>query len=42
LRDFASSRYAALVETIERDKKLKDVEAQLHEMLKDFKKTGAY
>jgi len=42
LRDFASSRYASLVETIERDKKLKDVEAQLHEMLKDFKKTGAY
>jgi F-type H+-transporting ATPase subunit alpha len=42
LREFASSRYAALVETIEREKKLKDVEAQLHEMLKDFKKTGAY
>jgi F-type H+-transporting ATPase subunit alpha len=42
LRDFASSRYASLVETIERDKKLKDVEAQLHELLKDFKKTGAY
>jgi F-type H+-transporting ATPase subunit alpha len=42
LRDFASSKYSALVETIERDKKLKDVEAQLHEMLKDFKATGAY
>ncbi|MEN9775001.1 MAG: hypothetical protein RL322_2071 [Pseudomonadota bacterium] len=43
IRDFASSRYAALVEEIERDKKLsKDIEAKLHEMLKDFKKTGAY
>jgi len=42
LRDFASSKYASLVETIERDKKLKDVEAKLHEMLKDFKTTGAY
>ncbi len=43
LREFAKSKYAALVEEIERDKKFsKDVEAKLHELLKDFKKTGAY
>ena len=43
LREFAKSKYGALVEEIERDKKFsKDVEAKLHELLKDFKKTGAY
>jgi F-type H+-transporting ATPase subunit alpha len=43
LREFVKTKYAALVETIDRDKKLaKEVEAQLHEALKDFKKTGAY
>ncbi len=32
-----------LVEEIERDKKFsKEVEAKLHELLKDFKKSGAY
>jgi len=43
LRDFATSKYAALVEEIERDKKFsKDVEAKLHDLVKDFKKTGSY
>ncbi|MBC6961070.1 MAG: F0F1 ATP synthase subunit alpha [Lautropia sp.] len=43
LREFVKTRYASLVETIDRDKKFsKEVEAQLHEALKDFKKTGAY
>ena len=43
LREFAKSKYGALVEEIERDKKFsKDVEAKLHELLKDFKKSGAY
>ncbi len=43
LREFVKTKYAALVETIDRDKKFgKEVEAQLHEALKDFKKTGAY
>ena len=42
LRDFARSKYSALVDEIERDKKLKDVEARLHELVKDFKKTGSY
>ncbi len=43
LREFAKSKYASLVETMERDKKFsKEVEAQLHECLKDFKKSGAY
>ncbi len=43
LQDFAKSKYSALVDEIERDKKYsKDVEAKLHEMLKDFKKSGAY
>ena len=43
LREFAKSKYGALVEEIERDKKFsKDVEAKLGDMLKDFKKTGAY
>ncbi|MEB2352923.1 MAG: F0F1 ATP synthase subunit alpha, partial [Burkholderiaceae bacterium] len=43
LREFVKTKYAALVETIDRDKKLaREVEAQLHEALKDFKKTGAY
>jgi len=43
LRDFTRTKYAALVETIDRDKKFtKEVESQLHEVLKDFKKSGAY
>jgi F-type H+-transporting ATPase subunit alpha len=43
LREFARTKYAGLVEAMERDKKFsKDVEAQLHECLKEFKKSGAY
>lgn len=43
LRDFARSRHGAAVEAMERDKKFsKDVEAQLHEIVKDFKKSGSY
>ncbi len=43
LREHAKSKFAGLVEEIERDKKFsKDVEAKLHELLKDFKKSGAY
>src|SRR5690606_35573300 len=43
MREFARTKYAALVETMEGDKKLtKEVEAQLHEAVKDFKKIGAY
>ncbi len=43
LREFTKSKYASLVDTIERDKKYsKEVEAQLHEVLKDFKKTGSF
>ncbi len=43
LRDFTKSKYASLVDAIERDKKLtKEIDAQLHEVLKDFKKTGSY
>ncbi len=43
LREFVKTKYASLVDTIARDAKFsKEVEAQLHEALKDFKKTGAY
>jgi F-type H+/Na+-transporting ATPase subunit alpha len=43
LLNFAKTKYTALVEGIEKDKKYsKDVEAQMHECLKDFKKTGSY
>ncbi|MFP5461500.1 MAG: F0F1 ATP synthase subunit alpha, partial [Gammaproteobacteria bacterium] len=43
LQDFAKTKYASLVEEIERDKKYsKEVQEKLHEMLKDFKKSGAY
>jgi len=43
LREFARTKHAGLVEAMERDKKLsKEVEAQLHECLKEFKKSGAY
>ena len=43
LREFAKSNHGSLVEEIERDKKFsKEVEAKLHELLKDFKKTGAW
>ncbi len=34
---------ASLVDEMERDKKFsKDVEAKLHDLVKDFKKSGAY
>ena len=43
LREFLKTKYAALVENIEKTKDLsKDDEAKLHEAVKDFKKTGAY
>jgi F-type H+/Na+-transporting ATPase subunit alpha len=43
LLNFAKTKYASLVEGIETDKKYsKDVEAKMHECLKDFKKTGSY
>ncbi len=43
MRDFAKAKHAGLVEEIERDKKFsKDVEAKLHTLMKDFKKSGAY
>jgi len=43
LWDFAKSKHAALVEEIERDKKYsKEVQEKLHQLLKDFKQSGAY
>ncbi|HVK91673.1 MAG TPA: F0F1 ATP synthase subunit alpha [Mycoplana sp.] len=43
LREYAKSKHGSLIEEIERDKKFsKEVEAKLHELLKDFKKSGAY
>jgi len=43
LKDYLKSKYASLVETIEDKKELsKDVEAGLHEAVKDFKKNGAF
>ena len=43
LHDYAKTSHAAVVDTIERDKKFsKDVEAQLGEILKGFKKNGSY
>jgi F-type H+/Na+-transporting ATPase subunit alpha len=43
MRDFAKAKHPGLVEEIERDKKFsKDVEAKLHTLLKDFKKSGVY
>ena len=43
LREFAKTKYASLVETISTDAKYsKDIEAKMHEVLKDFKKTGSY
>jgi F-type H+/Na+-transporting ATPase subunit alpha len=43
LLNFAKTKYASLVEGIETDKKYsKDVEAKMHECLKDFKKNGSY
>ncbi len=43
LREFARSSHAELVEEIQRDMKFsKDIEARLHELVKSFKKTGAY
>jgi len=43
MREHCKSKFAATVEAIERDKKLsKDIEAQLHDCLKQFKQSGAY
>jgi F-type H+/Na+-transporting ATPase subunit alpha len=43
LREFTKTKYASLVDAIEKDKKFsKEIEAQLHEVAKDFKKTGSY
>ncbi|NDA55699.1 MAG: F0F1 ATP synthase subunit alpha, partial [Betaproteobacteria bacterium] len=43
LHDFAQSKHASLVNTMETEKKFsKDVEGALHACLKDFKQTGAY
>ena len=43
LREFARAGHAALVEEIQRDMKYsKDIEARLHELVKSFKKSGAY
>jgi len=43
MREFVRDKHASLVEAIERDKKFsKEIEAQLHEAVKDFKKTGAW
>jgi F-type H+-transporting ATPase subunit alpha len=43
LHEFARAKHGGFVDTLERDKKFsKDVEAQLHELLKDFKKNGSY
>ncbi|MFP5411697.1 MAG: F0F1 ATP synthase subunit alpha [Gammaproteobacteria bacterium] len=43
LREHMRSKFASLVKTIEDTPKLtKEVEAQLHEVVKDFKKNGAY
>ena len=43
MREHAKSKFAGLVDEIERDKKFsKDVEAKLHDVVKDFKKTGAF
>ncbi|MFA7667116.1 MAG: F0F1 ATP synthase subunit alpha, partial [Burkholderiaceae bacterium] len=43
LRELMKSKYGSLVDEISRDAKFsKDVEAKLHEVAKDFKKTGAY
>jgi len=43
LQDFAQSKHASLVKTMETEKKFsKEVEAALHTCLKDFKQSGAY
>jgi F-type H+-transporting ATPase subunit alpha len=43
MREHMRSKFASLVKTIEDTPKLtKEVEAQLHEVVKDFKKNGAY
>ena len=43
LREHMRSKFASLVKVIEDTPKLtKEVEAQLHEVVKDFKKTGAF
>ncbi|MGE0798329.1 MAG: F0F1 ATP synthase subunit alpha [Lautropia sp.] len=43
LREFAKAKYGAFVDELERDKKFgKEIEAKLHDLLKDFKKTGAF
>ena len=43
LQEFAQSKHASLVNTMETEKKFsKEVEAALHTCLKDFKQSGAY
>ncbi|MEZ5652730.1 MAG: F0F1 ATP synthase subunit alpha [Burkholderiaceae bacterium] len=43
LRDFAKAEFGGLVEAVERDKKFsKDIESQLHDLLKAFKQKGSY
>jgi len=43
LQDFAQTKHASLVQTMDTEKKFsKDVEAALHACLKDFKQSGAY
>ncbi len=43
MRDFAKAEHGDLVETIERDKKFdKDIEAKMHELVKNFKQKGSY
>ncbi|MEZ5738951.1 MAG: F0F1 ATP synthase subunit alpha [Burkholderiaceae bacterium] len=43
LREFAKSEHSGLVDEIETNKKFsKEIEAKLHELLKDFKKKGSY
>jgi len=43
MRDYIKSKYAALVERMEKNKDLpKDDEAALHEAIKDWKKSGSY
>jgi len=43
LHDFAQTKYSSMVQTMERDKKFsKEVEANLHACLKEFKQAAAY
>jgi F-type H+-transporting ATPase subunit alpha len=43
MRDYIKSKYAALVDRMEKNKDLsKEDEAALHEAIKDWKKNGSY